>query len=353
MRIQIIRGLTISALAAGLLVPVTASSQAAAHQAAVPALIQADIDPATVEPAPSATTPGAAAAPQANATCKINMISINRFSECEWVTLRLKVIRIVNGVPQQVGTATFTARHTMTLHAKSADWEEKFQLSKATTTGDGKGITVSVTATAGNGTSAKTHYGPHLLDTGSGGSVTYTTAPMRKGRINGKTQTRYAFQYTKPGHVPGSTNYPSATWRCDNYYGTSGCAMTDQPTAVSMVGIPWIDDGIRTLRARGGHYGDPNGGKPLHWMINTKQKNDNRRAVCGGRTAPPDMKRVGRTYCDEYPFASTYEGGTKLPASQRETTWVSPNENNTQGARITNWRRPMHVMDHDAFYVIV
>ncbi|MGW2864553.1 NucA/NucB deoxyribonuclease domain-containing protein [Streptomyces sp. NPDC001205] len=353
MRIQMIRGLTISALAAGLLVPVTASSQAAAHQAAVPVLIQADIAPVAVEPAPSATTPGAAAAPQANATCKINMISINRFSECEWVTLRLKVIRIVNGVPQQVGTATFTARHTMTLNAKSANWEEKFQLSKATTTGDGKGITVSVTATAGNGTSAKTHYGPHLLDTGSGGSVTYTTAPMRKGRINGKTQTRYAFQYTKPGHVPGSTNYPSATWRCDNYYGTSGCAMTDQPTAVSMVGIPWIDDGIRTLRARGGHYGDPNGGKPLHWMINTKQKNDNRRAVCGGRTAPPDMKRVGRTYCDEYPFASTYEGGTKLPASQRETTWVSPNENNTQGARITNWRRPMHVMDHDAFYVIV
>ena len=46
------------------------------------------------------------------------------------------------------------------------------------------------------------------------------------------------------------------------------------------------------------------------------------------------------------------EGGTKLPASQRETTWVSPNENNTQGARITNWRRPMHVMDNDPFYVV-
>lgn len=29
-----------------------------------------------------------------------------------------------------------------------------------------------------------------------------------------------------------------------------------------------------------------------------------------------------------------------------------PNENNTQGARITNWRRPTHVMDKDPFYVI-
>ncbi|MGW7528843.1 NucA/NucB deoxyribonuclease domain-containing protein [Streptomyces sp. NPDC054783] len=88
-------------------------------------------------------------------------------------------------------------------------------------------------------------------------------------------------------------------------------------------------------------------------MINTRQKSKNRQAVCGGRTAPPDMKRAGRTCWGGYPFASTYEGGTRLPASQRETTWVSPNENNTQVAvRITNWRRPMHVMDHDPFYVV-
>ncbi|MGW2696152.1 NucA/NucB deoxyribonuclease domain-containing protein [Streptomyces sp. NPDC001296] len=353
MRKQIVRGLTISVLAAGLVVPAVAPSQAAVEQAAASAVIQADIAPVAVQIAPPATAAGAVAvAPKANATCRVDTIFINRFSECEWATVRVKVIRVINNVPRQVGTATFTVRHSMTLNSRSANWGEKFQLSKARTTGEGKGITASVTATAGNGTSAKTHYGPHLLDAASSGSVTYTTGPMRKGRINNKTQTRYVFNFTKPGYVPGSTGYKSATWRCDNYYGTSGCAMTDAPTAVSMVGIPWIDDGIRKLRARGGHYGDPNGGKPLHWMINTRKKNDNRRAVCGGRTAPPDMRRAGRTYCDEYPFASTYEGGKTLPASQRETTWVSPNENNTQGARITNWRRPMHVMDHDPFYVV-
>ncbi|WP_443728973.1 NucA/NucB deoxyribonuclease domain-containing protein [Streptomyces barringtoniae] len=32
------------------------------------------------------------------------------------------------------------------------------------------------------------------------------------------------------------------------------------------------------------------------------------------------MQRAGRTSCDEYPFASTYEGGTHLPASHREIT---------------------------------
>ncbi|MFF3918442.1 NucA/NucB deoxyribonuclease domain-containing protein [Streptomyces sp. NPDC001852] len=64
------------------------------------------------------------------------------------------------------------------------------------------------------------------------------------------------------------------------------------------------------------------------------------------------MKRAGRTSYDEYPFASTYEGGTKLPANQRTITWVNKQENNSQGGA-TTWRRQFHVMDDDPFYVIV
>ncbi|MEU1661920.1 hypothetical protein ABZ527_38530 [Streptomyces griseofuscus] len=41
---------------------------------------------------------------------------------------------------------------------------------------------------------------------------------------------------------------------------------------MSMAGLARIDAGIRKLRANGGHYGDPNGGKPLHWMINKKRR---------------------------------------------------------------------------------
>ncbi|MFK0026554.1 NucA/NucB deoxyribonuclease domain-containing protein [Streptomyces sp. NPDC090798] len=55
----------------------------------------------------------------------------------------------------------------------------------------------------------------------------------------------------------------------------------------------------------------------------------------------------GRISCDEYPFASAYEGGTALPAAQREVIWVKVNENKDRGGRITAWRGRMHVMDHD------
>ncbi|QHA02060.1 hypothetical protein GQF42_00590 [Streptomyces broussonetiae] len=58
MRRQIARSLTISALAAGLLVPAVASSQAAVEQPAASAVLQAGIVPVAVQAASLATTAG-------------------------------------------------------------------------------------------------------------------------------------------------------------------------------------------------------------------------------------------------------------------------------------------------------
>lgn len=296
-------------------------------------------------------------AAKANATCTINRITINRFSECEWVTVHVDVIKVINGRPVLEGTADFNVKHQMTLKTNSANWSEKFTISKARTTGKGKGVHVNVSVTSGGGTRATVHFPQgHTLDSAASGTVGYKTGAIAPKKINPKAKSTYRYTFTKAGYSPGKVSYASAVYRCDNYYGSpranrSGCAITEAPTAVSMVGLARIDEGIRKLRARGGHYGDPHGGKPLHWMINKTQEGKNRAAVCP-RKAPPDMQRAGRTSCDEYPFASSYEGGTHLPAGQREITWVKVNENKAQGGRITAWRGQMHVMDHDPFYVI-
>ncbi|MGI5133897.1 MULTISPECIES: NucA/NucB deoxyribonuclease domain-containing protein [unclassified Streptomyces] len=299
---------------------------------------------------------GALAGPAVNATCTINRITVNRFSECEWVTVHLDVVKVVNGRPVIEGTADFDVKHQMTLKTNSANWSEKFSISKARTTGQGRGVAVNLAAASGGGTRAAVHFQQgHTLDSAASGTVGYTTTIAPK-KIKPKAKTTYNYTFTKAGYSPGSVSYASAVYRCDNYYGStrtnrSGCAIPQVPTGVSMVGLARIDEGIRKLRARGGHYGDPNGGKPLHWVINKTQENANRTAVCP-RTAPPDMRRAGRTSCDEYPFASTKEGGTHLPANQREITWVKTQENKSQGGRITAWRGQMHVMDGDPFYVI-
>lgn len=299
----------------------------------------------------------ALASPAVNATCTVNRITVNRFSECEWVTVHVDVIKVVNGSPVIEGTADFDVKHQMTLKTNSANWSETFTLSKATTTGQGKGISVNISAAPGGGTKATVHFQQgHTLDSAASGTVDYKTGTIAPKKINPKAKTTYGYTFTKAGYSPGTVSYASAVYRCDNYYGStrasrSGCAIPEAPTGVSMVGLARIDEGIRKLRSGGGHYGDPNGGKPLHWMINKTQEGKNRAAVCPS-TPPADMKRAGRTSCDEYPFASTYEGGTQLPAGQREITWVVVNENKAQGGRITAWRGQAHVMDHDPFYVI-
>ena len=295
----------------------------------------------------------ASASAAADAVCTKNQISINRFSECQWLTVHFDIYKEVAGRPALRGTVEFDVKHKMDLNAKSTSWSETFELTKARTTGDGKGSRINIAAASKSGTKAKVTFDQgRTLDSPANGRVNYTTGAIARKKINAKAKTTYTFTASKPGYKPGVVSYDSATYRCDNFYGTSGCAYPDAPTGVSMINQPRIAEGIRKLRTHGGRYGDPNGGKPLHWMINAKQKAKNRTAVCP-KTAPTADKNAGRTSCDEYPFASTKEGGTKLPANQRTITWVNKAENDSQGATITNWRRAYHVMDNDPFYVIV
>ncbi|MET7782880.1 hypothetical protein ABZT28_45505, partial [Streptomyces sp. NPDC005388] len=112
-----------------------------------------------------------------NASCTVNRITVNRFSECEWVTVHLDVVRVVNGRPVIEGTADFSVKHQMTLKTNSANWSEKFTISKAATTGQGRGVAVKFSATSGGGTRATVHFQQgHTLDSAASGSVDYKTA---------------------------------------------------------------------------------------------------------------------------------------------------------------------------------
>ncbi|MGV9934003.1 NucA/NucB deoxyribonuclease domain-containing protein [Streptomyces olivaceoviridis] len=343
---KLLRTITVGAITLSALAVGTGASSAAGQQDTKTLRV-------TISRAAHQTNASAVTAPGANASCSINRITINRFSECEWITIHVDVVKIVRGQPVLQGTADFDVKHQMTLKTKSVNWSENFYISKAKTTRAGKGLHVNVAASSKSGTKTKVHFDQgRTLDSKSSGSIDYKTDPIKKGKVNAKAKTTYKYTFTKTGYEPGTVSYDSAVYRCDNYYGTSGCAIPESPTGISMINQPVIAFGIQQLRSRGGHYGDPYGGKPLHWMINDKQKKKNRAAVCP-KNPPADMKRAGRTSCDEYPFASTYEGGTHLPAKQRTITWVKKAENDSQGATITNWRRAGHVMDHDPFFVIV
>lgn len=63
-------------------------------------------------------------------------------------------MKVINGRPVIEGTADFSVKHQMTLKTNSANWSEKFTISKAATTGQGNGAAVKFSATSGGGAGA-------------------------------------------------------------------------------------------------------------------------------------------------------------------------------------------------------
>ena len=114
-----------------------------------------------------------------------------------------------------------------------------------------------------------------------------------------------------------------------------------------MSGLPAIAKGIREVQGRGSHVGRPGGRNPLHRASSSVEKDNNRKLVC-----PKNLKRPKGSQCDEYPFASSKEGGTALPAIDRIIQWVPAAQNKQQGQILSSFYRENRVLRGvDAFYV--
>ncbi|WP_433177350.1 NucA/NucB deoxyribonuclease domain-containing protein [Actinoallomurus sp. CA-150999] len=165
-------------------------------------------------------------------------------------------------------------------------------------------------------------------------------------------------QVHKPGYpgAPASGNL-GTTVRCDDLFKgrSAGCVINAfNPTLKTMSGLPHIATHIRNIQTHGpSHYGMPGSGHPLHRLSGKSAITKNRRAVCGRKvTGPPPKPDLT---CDEYPFASSHEGGTALPKTERGIAWVPGAEQSSQGGLISAFYQENRILDdgRDAFYVEV
>lgn len=141
--------------------------------------------------------------------------------------------------------------------------------------------------------------------------------------------------------------------RCDHMYPREwrkpGCVFPDFTPTVDMSSLPVIAENIRKVQGRGIHVGRPGGRHPLHRNSGSQERDKNRHLVC-----PKHEKRPPGSSCDEYPFASTVEGGTSLPPIDRYRGWVPAHENQSQGVILSRFYRVNRILrgsPGDAFYV--
>ena len=91
--------------------------------------------------------------------------------------------------------------------------------------------------------------------------------------------------------------------RCDHVFAIAGCVFPPYWPTVDISGSPHIAPHILLVEGRGAHLGNAAYLSPLSKGTGRQQTRNNRRQVCHGK--PP---KKGWS-CDEYPFASTAQGG--------------------------------------------
>jgi hypothetical protein len=153
--------------------------------------------------------------------------------------------------------------------------------------------------------------------------------------------------------VPGSGTTPAlSTSRCDNSATIGnigkGCVypaatpvflLSGSAAPASPVHAAFVASAQASLPGNPGSVS----GTPLTRLADTTKANTNRAASCRGfvSTGPTDS-------CDEYPFASTYQGGATAA-----TAHVPGKDNSAGGSKLSSFNQANRVLDGDPFFVQV
>ena len=141
--------------------------------------------------------------------------------------------------------------------------------------------------------------------------------------------------------------------RCDHWYPTGwaspGCVFPAYVPSVDISALPTIAKNIRLVQNRGIHIGQPGSGHPLHRNTGVQESNNNRSISC-----PESVPRPTGYQCDEYPFASSFEGGAAMSPPNRISAWLPAVENSLQGQMLQDFYRTNRLIQGspgDAYYV--
>ncbi|PKV82909.1 NucA/NucB deoxyribonuclease domain-containing protein [Streptomyces sp. TLI_146] len=299
--------------------------------------------------------------------CQLGQLALDRTSSCYEEFTTYRVIQVPGG--EVLGTGTIGVASTTALDTESRTWRHNVRLGLLDATGVvAIGTTANVSLDCTTGTT-----GGNPPCTAVGGGVQSLPYPT--------TNVDYPFSVTSPNVTyPSWDQYthsptpiltvfnPAATEqappgrmsqagqvRCDSTpYVSSragGCVYPAYtPTYSISVHDPLVDQvAWHILWAQqnlNNAWGVEGVGPALHRTTSRDVINANRRTAC-----PRSRHRPPGTSCDEYPFASSYEGASR----NADYSWhmVPRDQNSREGGSDYRLKfyRDNRVLDHDAFWV--
>ena len=149
--------------------------------------------------------------------------------------------------------------------------------------------------------------------------------------------------------------YGNDEWRCDKQVAGAGCVNPDfVPNAVfDSVASPVVGPVAHHMRSAqdtlAGNPGRPGSGNPLT-RVSEVDRDKNYYAVCGSSSSRFVSDPPTNTSCDEYPFASSSQGGDSATTS---IAAVPPLANSSQGGILNGQYNAKRILVGDDFYIHV
>ena len=309
---------------------------------------------------PATGTPAAPPVAVAAANCVAFTVVKDRFRGCAWneyeYTVRL--------VPQNtvVGVARIRVVHENTLVFNDRAWQHKVNVTLLAVSGT---LTTSpVHAQVGlrcdQACDADEFTLPRILTLGETLTITYDVTAPGTAPVRTKQTVTVSFSTPLPTPQPPAVATPPVLTgiRCDNSSSINstprgGCVYEDQvPSFRLSLSDPTVNETAAHIRdaqaASTHHWGLAPSGTKLKRLTNTAQVQRNRNRAC-----PANVPRPPGKSCDEFPFASTYQGADMEGAGDFSARMVDAQDNSRAGTKLGQAYRENRILDGDAFWVAV
>lgn len=276
---------------------------------------------------------------------------------------------VIDGVPTLTGTVTYDADTASTTFDDELLWEQDEVVVPVAATGTGVGATLSVSASCLGSCVAGSPVGDpvepypqepsviwamtsNLSLAGQAGGVLYSGALISL-TVSTATATPASVQISQAGTVRCDTILPADADPNDpDLIHSDDTTDPPPPGCVVPQGVPILHYSAAAgspVQEVAQHIADAQAaGQPgapgtpaLQRLMSKAAADKNRGIVC-----PPSFPRGTGQQCDEYPFASTYQGGTGADPRALDAT-----QNRSAGGTLSQFYRKSRLLDTDPFYV--
>ena len=305
-----------------------------------------------------------------------NVLYLARTEACGMYDGYLSILETTGAVTKEVGALAFTLYRYTYMSTRLPQWESQIQVSPSMIRGEAIGTEFSGVATCtGDCAVSLSSFPPQV--------------PTLHGDANGEASFAWPVVPGGIGHAipswtvsikaPSAQNVVSETYggvptvRCDQAVpgvATAGCVIPAATPELIYYIAAWPEFGGHLLNAYfSGLPGSWYSGVPLHRLTDEKLKQNNRDRAC-----PQSLNKPAGKSCDEYPFASTWEGaytargeartfaGCQIPEYPIGRTgplgfsacMIDVEENSLAGSRMNSALFvPYRVIENDTFFVTV